>query len=50
MQWLAEDPTAAAAMGRAGRARVESVFDWEKKVDAILELYTSVLPSDTITR
>jgi len=50
MQRLGENPAAATAMGNAGRAKVESTFDWETKVDAVLELYASVLPSDTIRR
>lgn len=36
---LATSPELRASMGRAGRARVVREFDWEKKVDRILEIY-----------
>jgi hypothetical protein len=31
-------------MGKAGRQRVLSHFDWEVKVDNILEIYRDVMP------
>ena len=43
MQRLLDDPATARALGAAGRARVMSKFDWEKKVDAVLEIYDSAL-------
>ena len=43
MQRLAEDPGLRARMGRAGRARVEELFDWEKKVDRMLAIYAEAL-------
>jgi glycosyltransferase involved in cell wall biosynthesis len=36
---LAADPERRAAMGRAGRAKVERYYDWERKVDTMLEIY-----------
>lgn len=36
---LAGDPVLRQTMGRAGRAKVEREFDWETKVDRMLELY-----------
>jgi len=31
-------------MGASGRARVEQQFDWDKKIDRILEIYGGLLP------
>ena len=39
---LAKDPALRLCLGRAGRARVERLFDWERKVDRMLEIYASV--------
>ena len=39
MSRLAADPTLRARLGRNGRERVERLFDWEYKVDQILEIY-----------
>ena len=36
---LANDPEERAAMGRAGRRKVVEDFDWEAKVDRMLEIY-----------
>lgn len=36
---LAADPELRSRLGRAGRDRVEREFDWEKKIDAILDVY-----------
>ncbi|HWG06932.1 MAG TPA: glycosyltransferase family 4 protein, partial [Beijerinckiaceae bacterium] len=36
---LARSPDLRREMGRAGRRRVEESFDWERKVDRILEIY-----------
>ncbi|MDE1163417.1 MAG: glycosyltransferase family 4 protein [Acidobacteriaceae bacterium] len=40
---LADSPERCAAMGQAGRHRIEQHFDWEKKVDRVLELYAEAL-------
>ncbi|MFW6059410.1 MAG: glycosyltransferase family 4 protein [Phycisphaeraceae bacterium] len=40
---LARAPERRAAMGAAGRRRVVELFDWERKVDRVLELYQQVL-------
>jgi glycosyltransferase involved in cell wall biosynthesis len=39
MLTLANSPELRTEMGRAGRRRVEEIFDWESKVDRILEIY-----------
>lgn len=39
---LASSPELRRAMGRAGRERVEREFDWERKVDHMLEVYARV--------
>lgn len=36
---LAGNSERRAALGRAGRARIERDFDWERKVDVMLEIY-----------
>ncbi|MES2391922.1 MAG: glycosyltransferase family 4 protein [Acidobacteriota bacterium] len=46
MQRMIDEPELAAQMGRAGRTRVVERFDWEKKVDALMRVYESVLPVD----
>lgn len=43
MRKLARSPEMRSAMGRAGRRRVEEAFDWERKVDRILEIYDDVV-------
>jgi glycosyltransferase involved in cell wall biosynthesis len=42
MRRLIEAPELRAQLGAAGRARVEREFDWERKIDRILEIYASV--------
>jgi glycosyltransferase involved in cell wall biosynthesis len=42
---LATDASLARQMGAAGRAKVERDFDWQRKIDQILQIY-----SDTIVR
>jgi glycosyltransferase involved in cell wall biosynthesis len=45
---LANDPAERGAMGRAGRAKVLRHYDWDAKVERMLELYREVLnPSQT---
>lgn len=39
---LADNPKKARAMGEAGRRRIESYFDWEKKIDHMLMIYDEV--------
>jgi glycosyltransferase involved in cell wall biosynthesis len=39
MLTLASSPELRTEMGRAGRRRVEEMFDWERKADRILEIY-----------
>ena len=46
MKRLIDEPEFAAQMGRAGRTRVVEHFDWWKKVDAMMQVYESVLPVD----
>lgn len=36
---LAREPALRHAMGRAGRAKVQRQFDWERKVDRMLDIY-----------
>ena len=44
MQRLIASPGLAEQLGNAGRTRLLEHFDWEKKVDAMLEVYESMLP------
>jgi glycosyltransferase involved in cell wall biosynthesis len=46
---LAESPSLRAAMGTAGRQRVLEHFDWEKKVDRILEVYAETLAREVVS-
>ena len=43
MTQLATNPAQATRLGAAGRARILQHFDWEKKIDIILTLYTEAL-------
>jgi glycosyltransferase involved in cell wall biosynthesis len=45
MATLRASPDLCARMGTAGRIRLIEHFDWEKKIDTMLALYASVLPS-----
>ncbi len=42
MQRLIDSPELCRQLGSAGRNRVFATYDWEKKVDAIMNLYASV--------
>lgn len=42
MENLALFPNLRQQMGRAGRAKIESEYDWERKIDRILEIYQDV--------
>lgn len=39
---LAKCPALRESMGQAGHERARSQFDWERKIDQIMELYASV--------
>ena len=39
MRALSADPEKCARMGAAGLAKVRAEYDWEKKIDSILEIY-----------
>lgn len=45
MTTLAEDPAERARLGDAGRKKVEDEYDWERKVDRMLELYEEAVNS-----
>jgi glycosyltransferase involved in cell wall biosynthesis len=42
LQTLAEQPELRVAMGRVGRQKIIDHFDWEVKVDRIVEMYQQV--------
>ena len=44
---LARDPERRATLGTAGRAKVEREYDWERKIDRILEIYRDCLNRPT---
>jgi glycosyltransferase involved in cell wall biosynthesis len=43
MKRLASDPALRSRLGKAGRKRVEAQYDWEKKIDCIINIYREVL-------
>jgi glycosyltransferase involved in cell wall biosynthesis len=43
MQTLIVDPALRAQLGSAGRKRVEQHFDWEQKIDSILDFYRQAI-------
>jgi glycosyltransferase involved in cell wall biosynthesis len=43
MSWLAAHPAERTSMGRDGRSKVVEAFDWEKKVDRMIDLYQEVM-------
>lgn len=47
LQTLACSPERREAMGQAAYRRVRAEFDWERKVDAVLDIYASALPTET---
>jgi len=49
LQRLIASPQLAEQLGNAGRIRLVEQFDWEKKADAILEVYESMLPAPAET-
>ncbi len=42
---LAEDPNRCRSMGQAGVQKIRAQFDWQRKVDRIIEIYESVVTS-----
>ena len=44
MRTLIESPALCRSLGSAGREKVEQHYDWERRIDAMLTLYQSVLP------
>jgi glycosyltransferase involved in cell wall biosynthesis len=47
MNRLAGDPELRERLGAAGRRRVEEQFNWDKKIDWILEIYRGLLPGSS---
>ena len=47
MQRLLADPELCRTLGENGRAKVEQIYDWEKKVDTVLELYAAAQAAHT---
>ena len=45
LQRFIDNPQLRDTMGAAGRARVEKLYDWEKNVDTMMEVYNSMLNS-----
>jgi len=43
MLQLAKDAPLARQMGAAGRAKVERDFDWQRKIDQILQVYSETI-------
>jgi glycosyltransferase involved in cell wall biosynthesis len=43
MQKLIADPALRTALGKAGRERVESLYDWDQKIDQILGIYQQAI-------
>lgn len=46
MRRLCESPELRARLGDAGRRRVASEFDWERKIDRMLEIYAQAVQHD----
>ena len=46
---LAQSPDLRRKMGRAGQDRVRKYFDWERKVDRIVEIYQQTKANTTVT-
>lgn len=43
METLAQDPELRQRMGKAGQTKVQEQFDWAKKIDKIIALYTQAI-------
>jgi glycosyltransferase involved in cell wall biosynthesis len=50
MRRLADDPELCGAMGRAARRRLVEHFTWDKKIDAMLDIYRSAQASSATVR
>jgi glycosyltransferase involved in cell wall biosynthesis len=48
MQQLADSPELALEMGRAGRQKVVADFDWSRKIDEIIAIYSRLLKKSAI--
>lgn len=48
MAKLIAEPQLRHALGARGQERVEQHFDWEKKIDRILEIYGELLPAGSV--
>jgi glycosyltransferase involved in cell wall biosynthesis len=48
MQSLITTPELRNQLGRHGKERVQQSFDWEKKIDRILEIYLHVAPKAAV--
>ena len=46
---MAGSPELRRSMGAAGRARVEDVYDWQRKIDRMVEIYREVQPAGAHT-
>jgi glycosyltransferase involved in cell wall biosynthesis len=44
---LAEDAGLRGRLGAAGRAKVEREYDWERKIDRVMDIYRAVVSRDT---
>ncbi len=49
MQLLADSPAIARSMGAAGRERVVREFDWQKKIDRMIEIYTELAEQSVVS-
>jgi glycosyltransferase involved in cell wall biosynthesis len=49
MQKLIDSPELAKSMGEAGRARAISDFDWRRKIDRVIAIYTSLIEKPDIS-
>lgn len=48
MQMLILNPRLARSMGEAGRARVVAKYDWQRKIDRIIEIYSALLEKSNL--
>jgi glycosyltransferase involved in cell wall biosynthesis len=48
MQTLKDDPAQGSRMGAAGRLRVEQFYDWNQKIDRILEVYQQAIHENSL--
>ncbi|MEQ9455395.1 MAG: glycosyltransferase family 4 protein [Phycisphaeraceae bacterium] len=50
MNLLATDPALRTTLGRAGRAKVETHYDWQVKIDRILDIYQQAIDAGKPTK